>query len=119
GVAAAALGVEREHAGGDAVQLGGGRRREQLADLVPRLDVRRRIRPRGAPDRRLIDQLHVVDLLDAFQRRRADVQTGRAAEFALVAVVQTIADERRFAGAGDAGHRDELAEGDVDVDAFE
>ena len=43
---------------------------EDLADLVPRLHVRRGIRARRAADRRLIDELHVVDLVDAFERRR-------------------------------------------------
>ena len=69
-LAAAAFGVEREHPRRDAVQLRAGRLGEQLADLVPGLDVRRRIRARGAADRRLIDELHVVDQVRPFETRR-------------------------------------------------
>ena len=67
----------------------------------------------------MIDELHVVNLFDAFQRRSADIESRRAAEVPLVAVVEAVADERRLARAGDAGDGDELAERDIDVDAFE
>ena len=105
GVAASARGVEREHAGRDAVELRGRRLRHQLADLVPRFDVGRRIRSRGATDRRLIDELHVVDVVRPFELRLPDVESRRAAKIALIAIEEAIANERRLAGAGDPGDR--------------
>src|SRR5207244_1640656 len=82
-IAAAADGIEREHASGDAVELRRRRLGEQLADLVPRLDVRCRIRARGASDRRLIDELHVVDVVRTFEDRLSDIESRRAAKVAL------------------------------------
>jgi hypothetical protein len=113
-LAAAAVGVEREHARGDAVQLRAGRLGQELPDLVPGLDVRRRIGARRTSDGRLIDELHVVDQLrslDGVDLPR--VQTGHAAHVAPVAIEEAVADERGLARAGDARDRDELSEWDL------
>ena len=63
----AACDVERERAGRVAARarqrLGG----EQAAQLVERLDVGHRVRPRRSADGRLIDQHHVGDRLPPFE----------------------------------------------------
>src|SRR6185369_7448442 len=118
-LAATPFDVEREHAGGHAVQLRRRRLRQQLADVVPRLDVRGGIRARGAADRRLIDELHVVNELRPRELALPDVEAVRAADVALIAIEEAVADQRRLAGAGDAGDGDELPERDRNVDALE
>ena len=62
GVAAAAFDVEAEMAGREVARAGLERLGEDGADLVERLDVRHRVRPRRAADRALVDEDHVVDL---------------------------------------------------------
>ena len=63
-LAAAALDVEREPALEVAAHLRLGRRGEQLADVVEDAGVRRRVGPRRAADRRLVDVDHLVDVLE-------------------------------------------------------
>src|SRR5581483_9297999 len=60
-LAASAGDVEGEMAGGEAPLLRFGLRGEELADGVERLDVGDRVGARRAPDRRLVDEDHVVD----------------------------------------------------------
>ena len=74
-LAAPALDVEREPALLVTADLGLGRLGEQLADVVEHAGVGRRVRARGAPDRRLVDADDLVDLLDA----RAPAGAGPAA----------------------------------------
>src|SRR3546814_12140092 len=63
--AAAALDVEREAAGLVAARLAFGQPREPIADLGEGAGIGRRVRARGAADRRLIDVDHLVELLEA------------------------------------------------------
>src|SRR5206468_4465759 len=83
-------------------------------------DVGRRIRASRAANRRLIDELNVLYLIDALQCCDfSDFQTADAAEFALVPVVKAVADEGRLAGSRDAGDGHHFAERDTDVDVLE
>src|ERR1700722_6934646 len=59
--------VERKMPGSETALLGLRQRSKEFADGVERLDVSHRIRPRGSPDRRLIDQHDFINELVAFQ----------------------------------------------------
>ena len=89
-VRAGALGVGAEQRRLHAVGL-----RERLADRVEQSGVRRRVAPPRAADRGLVDRHHPVP-------------AGHRA-----------VDQRALAGAGDAGHHDQHAERDVDVDVLQ
>ena len=89
-VRAGALGVRAEQGRLDAVGL-----RERLADRVEQPGVRRRVAAPRAADRALVDRDHAV-------------ATGHRA-----------VDERALARPGHAGHDDEHAERDVDVDVLQ
>src|SRR5690606_24544623 len=84
------LGVRAEQRGLDAVGL-----RERLADWLEQIGVRRRVAAPRAADRRLVD--------------RDDA----------LATDHGAVDQRALARAGHAGHDDEHAERDVDVDVLE
>ena len=85
-----ALGVGAEQRGLDAVGL-----RERVADRIEQTGVGRRIAPPRAADRRLVDRHHAVPARD------------RAV------------DQRALAGPGHAGHHNQHAERDVDVDVLQ
>ena len=81
--------------------------------------VRRRVRARRAPDRLLVDLDHLVedvDSLDARVRTRLDARTVEPVRECLE---HDLVHERRLAGARDAGHADELADRELDVDVLE
>ena len=78
GLAAAALHVEGEAAGLVAAQPRFRHRREELADRREQAGVGRRVRARRAADRRLVDVDHLVELLEAGDRRRASPGRSRA-----------------------------------------
>src|SRR3546814_1424506 len=65
--AAAALDVEREAAGLVAARLAFGQPREPIADLGEGAGISRRVRARGAADRRLIDVDHLVEKIGRAQ----------------------------------------------------
>src|SRR5206468_6912896 len=115
-LATAALDVEAE-----ATRLVAARARllraaEQVADLIEDARVRRRVRPRGAADRRLVDVDDLVDVLEpADPPVRAGPQLGAMQPIGDRAV-QDLVDERALAGARHACHAAEDAERDVDVD---
>ena len=60
--------VEAESPCLPATRLRIGEHREEVADVVPHLHVGRRVAPRRAADRRLIDDDHLVDLIGPKQR---------------------------------------------------
>src|SRR3546814_20336481 len=60
-----ALDVEREAAGLVAARLAFGQPREPIAALGEGAGIGRRVRARGAADRRLIDVDHLVEMLEA------------------------------------------------------
>ena len=110
GLAPAALDVEGEPARLVAADLRLGGRREQLADMVEHPGVGGRVRPRGAPDRALVDVHHLVQLLDAGD---PGVQAGdrpRAVELAGQRLVQDVVDQRGLTRPRHPGHRDQAAE---------
>src|SRR5207244_2458292 len=93
---------------------------EDLANVVPGLDVSGRVRAAGAPDRRLIDELHVVDQVGALEGvDAADLQASNTPNVALIPVEETVANQRRLSGARDAADGDEHSERDGDVDSLE
>ena len=134
-LAAAAGLVEAEPARLVAAHLRLGQLREQGADLVEHLDVRRRVRARRAADRRLVDVDDLVDVLGARRcGRSARRSTCESSSLVLVVLVgfvavrrvagaqpvqQDVVDQRDFARAADAGDADEQAERDLDVDVLE
>ena len=85
-------------------QLGLVGRGEGLADLVERLEVRHRVRPRRPADRRLVDQHHVVDLAGADQLGVGRGGQRLVAEPPAQGRVERLLDERALARAADAGH---------------
>ena len=119
GLAAPAAHVEREAARLVAAHLRLGRERVELADVVEELRVRRRVRPRRAPDRRLVDVDHLVEDVDPLA---AGVLAGLHAH-AVQPVRERLEDdlvhERRLAGARDARDGDELADRELDVDPLQ
>ena len=72
-LAAAALDVERETPGLEAADLGVGRHLEQLADVGKDVRIGRGIRPRSAPDGRLVDNDQFVDMFEADVYKRQAV----------------------------------------------
>jgi hypothetical protein len=114
-LAAAALDVEREAARLVAAHLRLGRLGEQLADVVEHAGVGGRVGPRGAPDRRLVDVHHLVEVLEALDPL-VPPGTSRAVELVGEHGVEDVVDERGLARAAHAGDRDEAAEREVDVD---
>ena len=91
----------------------------EVADLAEELRVRRGIRARRAADRRLVD---VDDLVDQLEAVDAIVLAGRVdgvVEVPRQRLVEDVVDERRLAGAADAGDGDEDAERDLDVEVLE
>ena len=112
-------GVERKGAGGVAALLGLGLKREQFAHRVERTDVRDGIRPRALADGGLVHHHHVGDLSDPFQRVVLARAFGRPAEVLQQRRIQHILDQRRLARTGYAGHGDQMAERDRDVDPLQ
>src|ERR1700678_17801 len=118
GFAAAAGNVERKMAGSESAFFGFGRGGEDFADAVESFQIRCRIGARRPADGRLVDHFHGADGIVAFQA---------VAEFAPIAAgaagpqrfVKNIVDQRGFARAGDAGDRDEQAQRNHDVEAFD
>ena len=117
GLAAAALDVEGEPALLVAADLRLRGLGEQLADVVEDAGVGRRVGPRRAADRRLVD---VDDLVDV--RRAPVIERCRPGTVAGVVDplgqrrVEDVVDQRRLARAGHAGDGDEQPSGNDDVD---
>src|SRR6185312_6437678 len=119
GLAAAALDVEREAARLVAARLALGQGGEPFADRREGAGIGRRVGPRRAADRRLVDVDDLVDMLQAFDAVvRSRGQRG-AVELARDRVVQRVDQERRLAAAGDAGDAGEQAERDLGGDVLE
>ena len=118
-LAAAALDVEREAARLVAARprlLGLG---VQVADLVEQPDVGRRVRPRRAADRRLVDADDLVQVLEAAD---ALVRAGphpRAVQLVRDRLVEDLVDQRRLARAGHAGDGAEDAQRHLHVDRLQ
>ena len=81
--------------------------------------VRRRVRARRAADRPLVDLDHLVEHVDPFDARVRARLDARAVEPVRERLEDDLVHERRLAGAGDAGHADELPDRELDVDVLE
>src|SRR2546423_1341367 len=118
-LAAPALDVEREAPRLVAAHLCVGRQRIELADVCEEIGVRRRVRPRRAADRALIDLDHLVERLDPLDRfvlARLDAHPLQPVRERLV---DDLVHERRLAGPRHTRDRDELANREVDVDSLQ
>ena len=109
-LAAAALDVERETPGLEAADLGVGRHLEQLADVGKDVRIGRGIRPRSAPDGRLVDNDQFVDMFEALRPVVLQRLVEGAVKLSGENRPQGFVDERRLARAADARHADELAQ---------
>ncbi len=119
GLATAASHVEAEPARLVAPPPRLGHLGEQVADVVEHLDVRAGIGPRRAADRRLVDRDQLVQMLQPFDR---PVRAGMALASVQVpaqGLDQDVVDQGTLARAGHAGHADEHAQGDFDVDVLQ
>gem|GEM_PF-3061300 len=133
--APAAGAIEAEPAGLVAAHLRVRHLGEVGADLVEDLDVGRRVRSRGAPDRRLVDVDDLVHLFGADDSVAAHADhlgllfrqflavLGFLATVSRHAITkpgeQDFADQRTFPGPADAGHADELAQWEFDIDVLQ
>ena len=81
--------------------------------------VRGRVRARRAADRRLVDVDHLVEHLDALDVDVLARLHAHLVEAVRERLVDDLVHERRLAGAGDTGDADELADGELDVDALQ
>jgi hypothetical protein len=119
GLAAPALDVEGEAPRRIAARLGLGQPGEPLADRREGLRVGRRVRPRGAAYRRLVDIDHLVEVfqpVDPFMRAGV---LARAVQPAGDRLVERIDQQGRLAAARDAGDAGERAERDLGGDVLE
>ena len=108
-LAAAALDIEGESAGGVAAHFRLAGLCKQLADVVEHAGVGGGVRARGAADGRLVN---VNDLVQVFQPVDALVAAGHllgAVELVRQGSVQNVVDQGGFARAGHTGHRGEHA----------
>ena len=118
--AASGVGVEAERGGSESGAFGRGSLREEIADVVPCTEVDDGGGAGGFSGWRLVDHDDFADVFDAGEFfDRAGVFLDRFAAFAEKVAVEEAVNEGRFAGAGDAGHAGEDAEGEVGVDFFD
>ena len=118
-LAAAAAHVEREAARLVAAHLRLGRERVELADVREEVDVGRRVRARRAPDRLLVDVDHLVEDLDPLDRVVVARLDAHLVQPVRERLVDDLVHEGRLAGAGDARHRHELPDRELDVDPLQ
>ncbi len=119
GRAAAVAGVEAEHAGAVAALQGERLDREELADLVERADVARRVRARRLADRALVDEDRVGQPVGAEQRFVRARRFGGLAEVARQRRRQHVLDQRALARARDAGDADQVQQRELDRDVLQ
>src|SRR5699024_6422581 len=85
----------------------------------PDAGVGRRVGPRGAPDRRLVDVDHLVDVLDAGDLAVPARDGARVVDLLGERGVEDVVDQGRLAGPRDAGDRDEAAQREADIDVLQ
>src|SRR4051812_39174336 len=113
------LDVERETALQVAPDLGLGCLGEQPAHVVEDPGVGGWVGPRRTSDRALVDVHHLVQVLDPLDAGVASRHGTGAVELPGEHVEQDVVDERRLAGAGDAGNSDKAAQRELHVDALQ
>ena len=114
GRATAVAGVEAEHAWAVVALQRQRRRSEQLADLVERANVARRVRPCGLADGRLVDEHRVTQ---AVGTQQPVVRTGRFARLAELARQRRgehVLDQGRLTRSRHARHGDQPLQRDLD-----
>ena len=120
GFAAPAFHVEAEAARLISAHTAFGQLGIELADGVPHAGVSRRIAARGAADGLLADADDVVYVLgDARYLVVASCALEALVNDVVCGAVQRFVHQRALAAAGHACHRDELADGEAGVDAFQ
>ena len=119
GLAAPAFDVEGEAAGLVAARLGLGQLGEPFADRGEGAGIGRGVRARRAPDRRLVDVDHLVEMLQPLDRVVLAGQFARAVQLAGDRAIERLDQKGGLAAARDAGHRGEQAERNVDGDVLE
>ena len=117
--AASALHVERETPGIVAARARLGHAREQLSDRREQARVRRRIRARRAADRALVDADHLVELVDARDRRERRGLKRAAVQGTRYRRVKRVVDQRRLPRSGHAGDADEQSDRQVEIRILE
>src|SRR5579883_1812018 len=119
GFAAPALDIERETARQVAAYARLRHLGEEFANAREGIRIGSRIRARRAPDWRLVDINHLVQMLhalDAVMQARLLVSAGESVR---QLAIENIRDQRTLAGAGDTGDDDELAQWNLDIDVFQ
>ena len=116
GLAAAALDVEREAAGLVATDLGLGQSDEERADVGKDACVGSGVGARRAPDGRLVDADHLVDVFQSLDGVVGHGLAQRPVEVLGEDGEERFVDEGRLAAAADAGDHHQLAQGEGDVD---
>ena len=119
GLAAAAGDIEAEPARLVPPPLGLRHLGEQVADLVEDLDVRARIGPWRAADRRLVDRDHLVQQRQAFDGLVSTRLALAPIEVSPQGFDQDVVDQRTLARARDASNTDEQAQRDLGVDVLQ
>ena len=87
--------------------------------MVEHARVRRGVRARRAPDRRLIDVDDLVEVLDAGDRLVQPGRMLRPVDLLHQRLLEDVVDQRGLPGARHAGDGDERAERERDVDVLE
>ena len=118
-LAPAPLDVEREATRLETADLRVGRHLEELADVGEDIRVGRGIRPRRAPDGRLVDDHELVDVFHALDRVVGQRLVVGAVERPRKDRAQRLVDERRLPRAAHARHADQLPERKLRRDMLE
>ena len=117
GLAATAFDIEAEPTGLVAAQLGLRRLAEQFAHRVKQAGVGRRIGPRRATDRRLVDVDDLVDILRAANFPVRSRSGPSAVNLLRQRFIKNFIDQRALAGTGNPGHRRKHAQRKPHIDA--
>src|SRR6185503_43147 len=118
-LAAPAWKIEREVRRIESSRLCFTRARKDFADRVVHFDVRHWIRTWRAPNRRLIDEDHIVDKLPTLDLLKSSDVTLPLAALFLQTRVETVVNQRRLSRTAHTGDANEHVERYVDVDRFE
>ncbi len=119
GGAAAVARIEAEGSGRVAARSRVRRGGEERADRIERTHVARGIGARRAPDRRLVDEHHVVHPLDVGEAAECAGRLGGLAEVLQQRRMQHVLDERGLARSRHPGHAHQPVEREIGVDVLQ
>src|ERR1039458_2776151 len=117
-LAATAFDVEAEAPRAVAANLGRGQAREEVPDMVEHAGIGRWVAARGAANGRLINDDHLVEILEALEGTVQARALFGAEELPHQCPAQYVVHERALAGAADAGDAGERAERNAGVDVL-